>query len=323
MNLDTKLKMTRTSSESECDSTSSLKADHSATSSRLAGLSSHKTWTAEELISLNKQLNIDVGRFITARTISLVRDPEHDIEYFSGCRSGDALYYEELSSLPFYYMDEKWEFTVAEDIVCRAPGATLEIGSGPGHFLGRLKRHGIEHLGLEFNQAAVDLCRERGVVVADLPLSEVVHSGQTFKYVCAFQVLEHVEDPVGLVRQMLGVMAPGGALIISVPDRESFIRRFRDPVLDMPPHHMTRWSADSFRRIASSLNCSVVDVQWEPLAAHHVGWYAESYFDWLPRAFKLRAIAVRLLAPLVHAARLVIRIPGHTLLVVIRRDPDA
>lgn len=315
--------MSLTISQSERDPTLPLGADQSLTSSRLASFSPRRTWNAGELISLNKQLNIDVGRFITDETIRLVKDPEHEIEYFLGCRSGDAVYYEELSSLPFYYMDEKWEFSVAEEIVSRAPGATLEIGSGPGHFLGRLKRYGIEHLGLEFNQTAVEQCREKGVLVADLPLSEIVRRGQTFKYVCAFQVLEHVEDPVDLVRQMLGVLAPGGALILSVPDRESFIRRFRDPVLDMPPHHMTRWSADSFRRLASSLNCSVVDVQREPLAAHHVGWYAESYFDWLPRKFKLRAIAVRLLAPLIHAARLVTRIPGHTLLVVIRRDLDA
>lgn len=307
-------------------SSDALKRTPPSPSAKAAGpgaLAADRSWSADLLRSLNRDLGINIDRFIKDDEIRLVTDPENGLQHFVGCTSGDAEYYEELSALPFYYMDEKWEFSVAEEIVRRDPGATLEVGSGPGHFLARLKNHSIEHLGLEFNRAAVELCRAKGVNVVNQPLSELSASGRKFKFVCSFQVLEHVEDPVGLLREMLGVLDTGGLLVISVPDRESFISRFSEPVLDMPPHHMTRWSAESFERIAKSLNAHVVDVQREPLAAHHVGWYAESFFDRVPRAMKLRAIAVRLLSPFVHLARQLRPIPGHTLLVVIRRDLDA
>jgi len=46
-----------------------------------------------------------------------------------------------------------------------------------------------------------------------------------FDAIIASHVLEHVDDPVALLRRMAGWLAPGGRLVIVVPNKESLHRR--------------------------------------------------------------------------------------------------
>ena len=72
-----------------------------------------------------------------------------------------------------------------------------------------------------------------------------------FDVVCAFQVLEHVADPLAFIAEAKARLNPGGLLFIGVPNRESYVGRLRDFPLDMPPHHVMRWS----RRALAALAC--------------------------------------------------------------------
>lgn len=100
------------------------------------------------------------------------------------------------------------------------PGARiLELGSGTGGNLPLLRRFGSV-TAVEMNEAARDIALSRhagadirgGMLPHDLPLGE-----QTFDLVCLFDVLEHVEDDAAALRAARMRLAPGGAMLITVP----------------------------------------------------------------------------------------------------------
>lgn len=95
----------------------------------------------------------------------------------------------------------------------------LDIGCGNGYLLHRLAKQGAEVLGLEpgeHGQARFDV-----PVIRDFfPSSQL--SG-TFDAIVLFGVVEHVEQPVEFMEQVLALLEPGGTVFIGVPDCAPYI----------------------------------------------------------------------------------------------------
>jgi SAM-dependent methyltransferase len=95
----------------------------------------------------------------------------------------------------------------------------LDLGCGLGEFTAALAEHGVEVVGCDVSQEALRLARER------FPTLEFVLSGDelpfgdaTFDVVWAGEVLEHVQDGLGLLAEVRRVLVPGGRLLVSTPD---------------------------------------------------------------------------------------------------------
>jgi SAM-dependent methyltransferase len=103
-------------------------------------------------------------------------------------------------------------------------GTLLDVGCGPGWTLERFSRAGFTARGVEASPAAAARARERGLTVEVLDLeSDPLPAG--FDLLTAFEVLEHVRDPLRLLRSMAGALAPGGRLLISLPNEFHLLRR--------------------------------------------------------------------------------------------------
>ena len=92
---------------------------------------------------------------------------------------------------------------------------------------------------------------------------------------CSFQVLEHESDPHQFIAESVSLLHTGGRLILCVPHADSFIRREFNP-LDMPPHHMSRWTHRALQSLEPLFGLSLIRVVEEPLAAYHVMGYLAS-----------------------------------------------
>lgn len=101
----------------------------------------------------------------------------------------------------------------------------LEIGCGQGGFGARLaQRH--RYVGLERDATSyAEACRRlaaaggRGEVrQGDL---STLPPDQRFDLVCAFEVLEHIEDDEGALREWSGRLRPGGWLLLSTPAQQA------------------------------------------------------------------------------------------------------
>lgn len=105
----------------------------------------------------------------------------------------------------------------------RADSRCLEVAPG---LRPRLPLTGTRFVDL--SERAVTRLREAGAnadigTIADLPFAN-----QTFDLVCAMDIIEHVEDDVGALRELTRVLAPRGTLLLSVPLYQSHWTAFDD-----------------------------------------------------------------------------------------------
>lgn len=129
----------------------------------------------------------------------------------------------------------------------RPGGALLEVGCGTGYFAEAARRAGYRVTGVDPSRTQLELARRRfglddlhAVTLADFARGAAPAS---FDVVTAFQVLEHVVDPLGFIGEARRLLRSGGYLAVGVPHWRAW-RLFRDP-LDAPPNHLTRWSRRS------------------------------------------------------------------------------
>ena len=100
------------------------------------------------------------------------------------------------------------------------PKKILDVGCGDGRFLSLLKAHGDpawELIGLDFDEKAVAECRKRGFR-AEAKRIEDFNPEEKFDAVIMFQLIEHVEDPAGIMRRVRERLNPGGLFIIETPN---------------------------------------------------------------------------------------------------------
>ena len=97
----------------------------------------------------------------------------------------------------------------------------LDLGCGAGRFVAALRWAGVEPVGVEIAEAALERAR-RNVPRADLRLVEPDGSlplghGEVDLVWCS-EVLEHVADTTTFLTEARRVLAPGGRILITVPD---------------------------------------------------------------------------------------------------------
>jgi len=144
------------------------------------------------------------------------------------------------------------------------PGTVLEIGCGQGAFGARLA-DAVQYLGVEPDKSSYHVARGRierhgGKVLHGV--HEVVPQGSTYDLVCAFEVLEHIDDDKGALAEWVLLVRPGGHLVLSVP---AFQERFG--AMDAYVGHFRRYSPAEFesRLVEAGLTGVEITVYGWPL----------------------------------------------------------
>jgi 2-polyprenyl-3-methyl-5-hydroxy-6-metoxy-1,4-benzoquinol methylase len=111
-----------------------------------------------------------------------------------------------------------------------AKGRLLDVGAGKGEFVAEAGRAGWEALGIEPSPAFCRYARERlGVALFCGRLGdETAVPTAAFDLVTLNHVLEHVEDPISLLRATAAYLRPRGLLFVEVPNCDSLFLRTAD-----------------------------------------------------------------------------------------------
>jgi SAM-dependent methyltransferase len=149
--------------------------------------------------------------------------------------------------------DRHWWYrgrrTVLEGVLrgLNLPAGTriLDAGCGSGRNMIELARYGTV-TGVELSETSVALARERrsGEVVAGSVL-EMPFPDHSFELAVSLDVIEHLEDDLTALRELRRTVAPGGALLVTVPAYQ-WLWSGHDEI----NHHHRRYTRRSLKRVA-------------------------------------------------------------------------
>lgn len=141
-------------------------------------------------------------------------------------------------------------------------GRLLDYGAGAGGFARFMAGRGFEAVGLEPYSMGTTL-EEPNLRLVRAPLAKVKASLGKFEVITMWHVLEHLEHPVQLLEELRSMLAPGGALVVSVPNFASWQSEvFKGGWFHLdPPRHLLQFEPatleDCLRRSGFSVQKQV------------------------------------------------------------------
>jgi len=193
--------------------------------------------------------------------INLYECNECNLRFFEPLLTGTSNFYKKLQKYHWYYKeggDDKSEFSYIQNIYLKDQSSVLEIGCGDGYFKNYVKGQyvGIDHYSQKsfVNKDTVESYLQRNI---------------QHDIVCAFQTIEHVSDPKSFVQSAVNCISPGGTLVISVPSEDSFLGSVENFSLNLPPHHVTRWSDRALKNITKYFEIDLIEIHHEPMIDYH------------------------------------------------------
>jgi 2-polyprenyl-3-methyl-5-hydroxy-6-metoxy-1,4-benzoquinol methylase len=140
-------------------------------------------------------------------------------------------------------------------------GRLLEIGSAAGVFLDAAHRDGFTVLGIEPAEELARAAGERfGVEVRSGFVEDADLEPGSADVICAWHVLEHIPEPLGVLRALRAVLVPGGFLALEVPNAasaEAVRLGAAWPHWD-PAHHVGHYTPTALRRLLERAGYTVV-----------------------------------------------------------------
>jgi SAM-dependent methyltransferase len=140
--------------------------------------------------------------------------------------------------------------------------------------LAALRRRGWRVLGIERNEAMAETARRAlGVEIVATPV-EALPADARFDLIIMFHVLEHIGEPVALLRECARRLAPGGRLITNVPNFSSWQSRFAGSKwlhLDVP-RHLVHYTPQTLSATLEQAGLKLSGISFASLEHDPYGW---------------------------------------------------
>ena len=105
------------------------------------------------------------------------------------------------------------------------PGRILDLGCWTGSLLVAARERGWDGVGVEPSVWASERARARGLDVVTAPWQQHGQAAGTFDLVAMCDVIEHLVDPGAALDEIAHLLAPGGGVVLTVPDAGSRLAR--------------------------------------------------------------------------------------------------
>jgi SAM-dependent methyltransferase len=280
-------------------------------------------------LTLYRDANLDVDR-LTDAAFSSRKLPEYMHARLDKCGRCDLVFANpapSAASLLALYRDASFEASTESQFAARTyvrylqktaalqPVPTIDIGAGDGAFLAELHRHGFTDLiGFEPSEAPVALADPSVRGCLRLEFFEAAKFGDAEAgLMTCFQTIEHVANPLGLVRDMHRILQPGGVAFLIAHNVDALSAKIlgeKSPIFDI--EHLQLLNPDSGRKLMREAGFSNVRV-FPIYNAYPLAYWAKLFP--LPAAIKKHVLAL-LNGPLKMVGTQTVPLPAGNLAII-------
>ncbi|MCB7129009.1 MAG: class I SAM-dependent methyltransferase [Candidatus Brocadiales bacterium] len=149
-------------------------------------------------------------------------------------------------------------------------GKLLDVGCGDGTFLAQMRDLGWEVEGVEVDPLAVEQVRKLNLPVHCGSLEQRSFENNRFDVVSMNHVIEHIYNPLEVLKECYRILKPGGMLIAITPNtRSATHRKFKESCFHLdPPRHIHLFTSPALKNLASKagfvvqMRTSAVGASW-------------------------------------------------------------
>jgi 2-polyprenyl-3-methyl-5-hydroxy-6-metoxy-1,4-benzoquinol methylase len=163
----------------------------------------------------------------------------------------DDYYVPENLAIP-EFINKRLDEIIASFSSYRQNNRLLDLGCGTGVLMHAAARAGWEAEGVEISAAAVEYVRKQGYgKVFCGKLDEASYPSNHFDVIASSEVLEHVDDPQGFVREVARVLRPGGLFWATTPHGRGVSAKLLGLKwsIVVPPDHLHLFSVAGVRSL--------------------------------------------------------------------------
>jgi len=116
-----------------------------------------------------------------------------------------------------------WHAKAPQPIAWHGDGRLLDVGCGTGQFMKKMHRRGWKVVGIDASSRAVQRVRdELGLPAYVGMLPHLDLEPESFDVITMWQSLPHVHEPLALLHEARSLLVPGGKLILTTPNIDSW-----------------------------------------------------------------------------------------------------
>lgn len=148
------------------------------------------------------------------------------------------------------------------------PGRMLDVGCAGGHFLAAAREEGWEPWGIEVCVEMAALAAGRpGLRVFTSELADCPFPDCFFSAVHMGDVLEHLADPLGALREAWRILRPGGAAVVHAPVSYAKLKPGdRAGLIPGQPYHLYEFDPVTLRAMLEKAGFTIIEetADWLP-----------------------------------------------------------
>ena len=181
--------------------------------------------------------------------------------------------FHKTNALAMKYAEKR--LAIYESILNRKCQNVLEVGCGPGVFYRPWKEFNVSWTGIDINPYWKKFGEKNQIPISNYSIDSI--NGQ-YDVVMAYQVIEHVEDPISFMESIMARLKPGGIIHLELPNQNSLTSKLRqissklsyDYGFIQPPMHLRAFREKTIYRLFKNFNldtkmvftCGNTDKTW-------------------------------------------------------------
>jgi 2-polyprenyl-3-methyl-5-hydroxy-6-metoxy-1,4-benzoquinol methylase len=167
-----------------------------------------------------------------------------------------TLFQKLLGSILFLFPTEKAEvdFSIMY-LHSQVGGNLLDIGCGNGWFIKNMQSLKWDVTGIDFDPEAIKYCKSQGLNVSLGSLHSQKYPDTFFNVITINHVIEHIHDPLSLLKECYRILKKGGILIIETPNTNSWLHKYiyKEYWLNLdPPRHLLLFNPQNLKKLVNN-----------------------------------------------------------------------